>query len=481
MIIDYEIIKALEEIFVKKEGTRYISGDLLAGDATNLGSSAHKFNELHVNTLYATSVTSIGSSADFVDGFHASATPSPGVLLALDGSGKFPAEAIPSTFSFDGGLLTGNLDVAPGVTIDGVDVSELYNTVQVHALQTAAAGHLGVGAHDHLTTLTGGDLNQYANADGAGTRAAYMAVRLDRHIWPGAGLLGGGLLDQDVTLSVYAGDGLTISSGRVVLVTPGTNSATSSNNQAGSHTHAVSASSDPTGISLLKTDTNAGLRLNRLGIGSASIPGAGKITASDDITGNRILSNSDTFVGNNLDVGSGILRTAKDRKAVYINAVQSVLEGALTIEPTTSSQRGLVVRGASGQEWTAPLLAAVNSSNQTVFSVRPDGTLESGNPAFVSGLSGWRISGEGDAEFRNITARGELHTSIFVANEMHATGGTMAVMTTGVIGSPINTSDNVVGSTFNLVVAGDPNVPGSSPFAQNDVLRIKLMTGLEEN
>jgi hypothetical protein len=481
MIVDTALINELAKEFVRKWGGSHFSGTLLPGnDMTVLGSATKKFHALYVTNLYTDSVLPTNATgADTVDGFHASATPGPNRLLALDAAGKFPTSVYDQAVLKTGDTLTGHLNAAAGVLIDGVDVNLFKAAYDAHL----ATNHNGVPVHTHLTSAQGGDLTQFAHADGQGSRMAHMAQRLNKSILPGNGLQGGGLLDQDITVSVRAGAGLSFSSGALVLSMPGTLSAGSGNTAEGNHTHVVEASSDPSGTALLKADSAGGLRLRRLAIGSATATSAGDVRASGDIRGNRILSDQDAFVGNDLTVGSTVLTTAKARNAVQINPETPLpdLFGALTVRPGTAQQRGIVVQGKTDQIETAPLLAVANAQGQDLFVVRSSGTLESGAPAFVSGLAGWRISHEGDAEFRNITARGELHTSVFVANEMHAAGGTLAVMPTGVVDTPAIPTDNIVNTTFNLVVSGDPNLPGVSPFALNDVLRIKLLTGLEEN
>lgn len=477
MIINREILDTLELDFLRKRGQIYFTGELLPGNTgTQLGSLAAKFSDLYVRNLHADNLSYGGTTVDTVDGFHASSVPGPNRLLALNASSVFPASVYPAALLRTGGTLTGNLNAAAGVLIDGVDINLFKAAYDAHV-----AGGDGLQVHDHLSESQGGDLLQFAHANGAGTRAAHIAERLRKRVTAGDGLLGGGLLDQDVSLRVRTGEGLQISAGALVLSTPGSLHVDSANTAAGNHTHAVMASSDVSEAALLKSDASGGLRLNRLGIGSAAIPGAGNIHASGVVTGNQIVSEVDAFVGNDLHVGEDVLITRRVDGAVAVNPSSTGPVGALTVQTRRASQRGVVVQGAVGQENTAPLFTAANADGDDLLLVRPDGTVESGNPAFVSGQHGWRISGEGDAEFRNINARGELHTSVFVANEMHAAGGTLAVMPTGVVDSPIAVDDNLVGSTFNLVISGSQAIAGVCPFAENDVLRIKLITGLEEN
>lgn len=482
MVIEPALIEALALEFVRKRGTGYIIGTLLPGDnATRLGDATHKYSEIHVSTIHADTALVNGSSNDTVDGLHASTTPIEGYLYPLGPGAIFPTSVYPQAVLRTGSVMTGNLDMAPGALVDGVDINLFKAAYDLHVSQGANGS---ITVHNHLTDAQGGDLLQFAHTDGYGTRSAYMAERLNKLLIAGRGLSGGGRLDQNQRLEVNAGDGLSFSiSGAVQLATPGSVSAQSSNTSVGNHTHAVSASSDTQGEALLKTNTSGALRVQGFAVGVASIPGGGNIAASGDVRGNRILSDGNTFVGNDLTVGTNVLVTAKTTAQVFVNkqAGGAVQTGALTVRPGTAQTRGVVIQGLANQESTAPLLAVADSTGADVFLVRPNGSIESGSPAYVSGLKGWQITGEGDAEFRNITARGELHTSVFVANEMHATGGTMAVMTTGIIENPINTSDNIVGSTFNLVVAGDPNLPGVCVFKLDDVLRIKLLTGLQEN
>jgi hypothetical protein len=78
--------------------------------------------------------------------------------------------------------LTGNLAVSSGKTIDGVDLS---------AFKSSYEGHLSGDSHP-----------RYAEAEGYGTRAAAWANRLNKSVLAGTGISGGGLLDNNRTVSV---------------------------------------------------------------------------------------------------------------------------------------------------------------------------------------------------------------------------------------------------------------------------------------
>lgn len=85
------------------------------------------------------------------------------------------------------------------------------------------------------------------------------------------------------------------------------------------------------------------------------------------------------------------------------------------------------------------LLAIIDENDVALITLTKQGDLESGNPGFVSGTSGWQIAHGGDAEFNNITARGEFRASIFVIGEMHASGGTLMALGAGKITDTVTT------------------------------------------
>lgn len=109
--------------------------------------------------------------------------------------------------------LAGNLSVATGKTIDGVDVSQLGADY---------TGHLGADSHP-----------LYAAADESGlTRPAYQAERLTKAVVAGAGLTGGGVLDDDRTLNIGAGTGISVAADAVAI------DQAAALNWTGAHSHA---------------------------------------------------------------------------------------------------------------------------------------------------------------------------------------------------------------------------------------------------
>lgn len=170
----------------------------------------NKLRPLVVELLSQMGISTAGSSGG---------APSPHALNSAHHTGSIADSQAPQFLKLDGSrTLTGNLTVASGITLDGVDLSAFKTTYDSHAAGTAAAGHTGgIGAHDHLTAGAGGDLTQYAHTDGAGTRSAYQAERLNKSTLAGNGLTGGGLHTADVTLNVGAGDGISVAGDSVAV------------------------------------------------------------------------------------------------------------------------------------------------------------------------------------------------------------------------------------------------------------------------
>lgn len=85
---------------------------------------------------------------------------------------------------------------------------------------------------------------------------------------------------------------------------------------------------------------------------------------------------------------------------------------------------------------------------------------------FTSGTEGWRITPT-EAEFGNITARGEIRTAVFKYNEVHAQAGQLLV------------TPNAAKLDADLTIAasGSFNVGEAGRFAASDIVRLKDGTG----
>jgi hypothetical protein len=114
---------------------------------------------------------------------------------------------------------------------------------------------------------------------------------------------------------------------------------------------------------------------------------------------------------------------------------------ALDLRAAATAQITQRIHQLSGQ--TGRLWRVEDSTGNELIVMDSVGDLQSGHPGFVSGLTGWQITPGGNAEFNNIWARGELHATVFVKDEVHATGGTFLVATAATLYADANLQSGV--------------------------------------
>jgi len=88
---------------------------------------------------------------------------------------------------------------------------------------------------------------------------------------------------------------------------------------------------------------------------------------------------------------------------------------------------------------------------------------------FVSGTSGWRISGDGDAEMNNVTLRGAIRAAVFQKSLVTAFAGSQVVSKSA---STVAEAVTLSATTFPLVVKAQDG----APFADGDLIYIKTET-----
>lgn len=304
--------------------------------------------------------------------------------------------------------------------------------------------HSGTLPHNStkMSGLSDDTHDLYANADGYGVRSAYMAERLNKTITASTGLSGGGLMTLDRYLSINFADSGSDSVYQGATGCPGAASYAARTD----HRHEVISTASP-GIAACLLSTNSGGELNIRG---------------DFLVG---ISASPTLF---VDISEG---------NVYIEpqALPPTVRGALTVRPPTATAKGLVLQSYESQ--TAAIAQILDNSGNDLLLITNQGDLESGNPNFVSGLTGWQITHDGNAEFWNAVIRGELHASVFVADEMHATGGTLAVLNATTIASPNVATDNKIITTGSFIVVTKASwQTGLSYMSGCDVWRGKYMS-----
>jgi len=90
------------------------------------------------------------------------------------------------------------------------------------------------------------------------------------------------------------------------------------------------------------------------------------------------------------------------------------------------SQRIKQISGQTGRLWRIE-----STTGQELIVLDSVGNLQSGNPGFVSGLTGWQVSPNGNAEFNNGRFRGELHATVMVFDEVSVRNGTELITPAG--------------------------------------------------
>jgi len=214
---------------------------------------------------------------------------------------------------------------------------------------------------------------------------------------------------------------------------------------------AFSGSANGANLRFLTTSTGGTTLTERMRIhnsGNVSIANTTDGGFTLDVTGTGRFSStasvgdgSTTTPGLNFvaDANTGIYRSGTDAFSLVAGGTSIINVGAtgasvnaaydstaaLKVQSVANDDITLFLKQKSGQ--TARMWRVEDSAGQELIVLDSQGNLQSGNPGFVSGLTGWQIQPVGNAEFNNAWIRGELHASIFVMDEFHASGGTLVV------------------------------------------------------
>lgn len=337
----------------------------------------------------------------------------------------------------------------------------------------------GAGATDHgdLTGLGDDDHPQYVRTDGT-------------RVMTGNLQLGAGLLVDGVDLTAHVADAnahhnaatafdqsIEVRSGQVIRVRPGASGAL-----AVSDTGLVVSPALDGGLAIasnllgVKLQTNSGMALATAGL-ALGTPTAVSATSANGVSGSGHTHAADASVNVSAGTASLLKSDAEGGLALGRLAVgtQTVTTATALFQSKANDDYTVLLKKKSGQ--TAELWRVEDASGNPLIRLTGGGDLESGTPAFVSRVTGWQVQSDGSAEFNNVFIRGELHAMTFVADEMHATGGTIAVMTAAKTAAPQSAGQNVlpaVGSTFTLNSQASWDT-GLCYFAVNDVIRCKPM------
>lgn len=348
-----------------------------------------------------------------------------------------------------GGTLTGNVAANVGVTIDGVDLSvhvadiDAHHAMQhdiaaatQHTITSAALGLVGATATNTLGIV----------APSANPGAASAVLRSDN-----AGALT--LVQLSATTKVQTPLIDTIS-GNLELAPVGS------------------------------------VHISRpLGVGVASpiyplqVAGSGFFSGQLYLSDGTVSAPGLSFPG---DPNSGIHHAGEDAYALVAGGAKIANVGAAGVAINTpyDASAALMVQSAVGSDitalfkriagQTARIWRITDENDHDLIILDDEGNLESGTPGFLSGLTGWQLTATGNAEFNNARIRGELHASIFVADEFHASSGTTIFATAGKL---LNDAI-ILGGNSVLIDIKDPAVGHARIFSVGDRLRAKAIGAL---
>lgn len=234
-------------------------------------------------------------------------------------------------------------------------------------------------------------------------------------------IAGNGLTMAAAVLAVGQGDGLEVTA-NAVAVRPGDGIA-----------------ADGSGVSV-RLATDAGLEFDGAGNLQTGIPYSLGVGTTNLVSGAR--HSHAIAASSNPGATGSILRTANDGSlyldtdTLYVDAAndrvginRAPAGAALDVIAAANADHTQRLKQKSGQ--TGRLWRIEDVAGDELIVLDSVGNLQSGKPGFVSGLTGWQITPTGTAEFNNVWVRGELHASIFVMDEFHASGGTLFVSPAG--------------------------------------------------
>jgi hypothetical protein len=223
---------------------------------------------------------------------------------------------------------------------------------------------------------------------------------------------------------------------------------------------------------------DVGTAIDIIGTGSGSITvGTGitidgslqKITLAD--TGSFVAGDA-TLTSNGLTINGTYSRISlgtsnnvikiNNSDGIYLgNAVKASAPFSVTMQGELKSTYGEIAG------WVISSYALISPGSNLIFdsankrinvggTVLIDGAnerIESTN--YASGVSGWRIDGNGDSEFRNCVVRGRLHTSIFVKDQIHATNGQLLITDAASLLDDIDNTQTKLYVTESVFFIGD--------------------------
>lgn len=378
----------------------------------------------------------------------------------LQGGGNLSADR---TLAVDSSVVRTSRQIASGSGLTGGGNLTTDRTLSVNQ----AFAFAWTAQHAFNRAVAGAPFTLNANAQGQ-TVTGLRADELNKTVAAGVGLAGGGLLTQDRSLEVVGADGIAVG-GSGVAVDLATNSGLAFTS-AQLHLHAGAGLARDANGAYVDLASNSGLSLvgDVLALGTPSL-----LTAT---SGNSVSTDTHAHEvqhSHNPGTNQRLLSSSADGVLILPRiGVNATPTGAsLDVQAQVASHHAQRIRQIANQ--TGRLWRIEDTAENELIVLDSAGNLQSGQPGFTSGLTGWRISPQGNAEFNNGWFRGELHASTFVMDEFHATGGTLFVATAGTLR---NSADSGAGRVDTLAIRTTSSAHGGSTLEYRSAVSLASAT-----
>ena len=388
-------------------------------------------------------------------------------LLASDSSGDLTLQhlKLASTTNqiiLQSGGVTGTLTWTPTSSGKTITLPDLTGTISLGAgsLTASSTNDFTVVNHTHAIDSTiaraaititagagltgGGDLSANRTIDVA-TADTSMTINADSiqvRLAATSGLqISTGLMLADAV----AGAGLTITSKVIAVGTPTTLTVSTTNSVSGTtHSHAITSSSNPgAAASLLASDASGQLTLVNLLANTTTFALVNTTATTVNFAGAATALNMGAATGtttiNNATLALGASAiTSTQTTVALLNTTVTTLNFAGASTTINMGAAGATVNLGATANVVFGTDAAINRKAANVLAFGAGDAVQSAS--FTSGLTGWAINDTGNAEFNNISARGEMRTSVFTVGEIHAVGGTAMILSAGNLYAAVTTA-----------------------------------------
>lgn len=237
----------------------------------------------------------------------------------------------------------------------------------------------------------------------------------------------------------------------------------------------IASSSNPgAGASLLASDSAGKLQIKSLGVNMSPV-------TELDVSGEFRVSNTSYFNGNILARGTISKDTAAYLQIDGGSLGRTYFPGSVGIGTSAPGQPLEVAGNVFVNASTANLFlkntsTGWQSSSSTIINPQANNSIRS--TSFLSGLVGWSINAQGNAEFDNVDVRGAIHAGVFVYNALVVTAGTQLVTPSAAkLKNDVNVPASPTYGTTTVTIDVEDQDGLTHAFSQlfsvNDILQIK--------